>query len=153
MINIIIVLTLYSLVFLSSELVYKFHKSFLFSRKTAHILGSVISFFLPYFISNMEAFYFGIFFAVVIFISKKNNVFKGIHEKGGLGIGEVTFPLGMAISAFIFWPLNVAVYQGSCLILGFADGFAGYLGKKHGRKFYFGKNKTLEGSVVFLFLV
>jgi phytol kinase len=140
------------IVFVGSEVSYrKFKVSFLSSRKTAHIAGSVVSFFLPYFISNVDAVSIGILFTLAIFISKKNYIFKGIHDKDGLGIGEVVFPLGIAISALIVWPLSIIAYQGSCLVLGFSDGLAGYIGNIYGKKSYrvFGGNKTIEGSAIF----
>ncbi len=135
-----------------SELSYrKFHVSFLFSRKIAHIAGSMVSFFLPYFMSNINAVGIGIFFALVIFISKKKYVFKGIHDKKGLGIGEVVFPLGMALAALFVWPLSTVAYQGSCLVLGLSDGLAGYMGNIYGKRTYcvLGGKKTIEGSIIF----
>lgn len=152
MINILIVLILYTIVFVGSELSYrKFHLSFISSRKTAHIAGSIVSFFLPYFISNISAVGIGILFTLIIFISKRKYLFKGIHDKKGLSIGEVVFPLGIALSALFVWPLSIVAYQGSCLVLGLSDGLAGYIGNVYGKKSYkvFGGNKTIEGSIIF----
>jgi len=152
MINILIILILYTLVFVGSEVSYrKFNVSFLSSRKTAHIAGSVVSFFLPYFMSNISAVGIGILFTLVIFISKKKYLFKGIHDKKGVSIGEVVFPLGIALSALFVWPLSTIAYQGSCLVLGLSDGLAGYIGNIYGKKSYrvLGGNKTIEGSVIF----
>ena len=155
MMNISIVLILYAFVFILSEFTYrKLHTSFLFSRKTAHILGSVVSFLTPYFVSNTSIVALGIFFALVIFISKRKYLFKGIHYKTGLGIGEIVFPLGIAVSALIIWPLSVYAYQGACLVLGFSDGLAGYVGSIYGNRGYtlFGGRKTFRGSAVFFLI-
>lgn len=152
MINIFIVLLLYTLVFLGSEIIYrKFKSSFLFSRKIAHIMGSIISFVLPYFISNTITIIIGIFFAVVIIISKKNYFFKSIHDKKNISVGEVLFPLGIALSAVVIWPISIIAYQGSCLVLGLSDGLAGYLGNIYGKRNYsvIGGKKTVEGSIIF----
>ena len=152
MIKIIIALILYSLVFVGSEIAYRrFHLSFLSSRKMAHIGGSVVSFFLPYLMSNISALCIGLFFTLVILISKKNYLFKSIHDKKGLSIGEVVYPLGIAISAFIIWPISIVAYQGSCLVLGLSDGIAGYIGNIYGKRNYsvLGGSKTIEGSVIF----
>ena len=150
--NILIALILYSFVFVGSEIAYRwFHLPFLFSRKMAHILGSIVSFFLPCLMSNISAFYVGLFFTLVIFISKKNYIFKSIHDKKGLSIGEVVYPLGIAVSALVVWPISIIAYQGSCLVLGLSDGLAGYIGNIYGKRNYsvVGGNKTIEGSAIF----
>lgn len=152
MINYFIVVGLYSLVFLFSEIIYrKFRVSFLFSRKTAHILGSFVSVFLPYYLTSTQSLYIGVLFTCVLIISKKGNFFKSVHDKKISNIGEVVFPLGIALSAWIVWPLSILAYQGSCLVLGLSDGFAGYLGSVYGKKNYslFKGKKTIEGSVIF----
>ena len=153
MMNILLVMMLYAVVFVGSEVAYrKLHVSFLFSRKFAHIGGSVISCMLPFFISNMYAVIFGIIFTLIIFVSKRNHFFKGIHDTKGVSIGEVLFPLGLALSALVVWPMSVVAYQGSCLVLGLSDGLAGYIGNMHGRRSYkvLGGTKTIEGSMIFL---
>ncbi|MEI8123967.1 MAG: hypothetical protein WCG60_02235 [bacterium] len=152
MINILIVLILYALVFVGGEVAYrKFHMPFLFSRKLSHISGSIVSFLLPYFVSHFTAVGIGLLFTLVIFFSKKKNYFKSIHDKGCLSIGEVIYPLGIALSAFFIWPLSIIAYQGSCLVLGLSDGFAGYFGTKYGKKDYcIAKGrKTIEGTIIF----
>jgi len=152
MTNILIVLFLYALVFIGGEVAYrKFHMPFLFSRKLSHISGSVVSFLLPYFVSHFTAVGIGLFFTLVIFFSKKKNYFKSIHDKGCLSIGEVLYPLGIALSALFIWPLSIIAYQGSCLVLGLSDGFAGYFGAKYGKKNYcvIKGLKTIEGTIIF----
>jgi phytol kinase len=152
MINILIVLALYALVFVGSEIAYrKFHFPFLASRKTAHIMGSIVSFFLPFFVSNVVTISIGIFFTLVILTSKKKHFFKSIHDKECASVGEVLFPLGIALSAAVVWPVSIIAYQGSCLVLGLSDGLAGYIGSVYGKRTYSiirGK-KTVEGSIIF----
>lgn len=149
-----IVVSLYGLVFLSSEIMYRrFQASFLFSRKMAHILGSLVSLVLPYFLSNTKALYIGLFFTGVLIISKQGNFFRSVHDKKKSNIGEIVFPLGIALSAWLVWPMSIFAYQGSCLVLGLSDGLAGYLGNLYGKKVYhiFNGIKTIEGSIIFLF--
>lgn len=71
-----------------------------------------------------------------------------------MSVGEIVFPLGISLSAFFIWPISIAAYQGSCLVLGLSDGIAGYIGEKYGKTKYnlLGGDKTIEGSSVF-FLV
>jgi phytol kinase len=152
MINILIVLALYTLVFVGSEIAYKhFHFPFLASRKTAHIMGSIVSFFLPFFVSNVVTIGIGIFFTLAILISKKKYFFKSIHDKECASVGEVLFPLGIALSAAVVWPASIIAYQGSCLVLGLSDGLAGYLGSVYGKRTYsmVWGSKTIEGSIIF----
>jgi phytol kinase len=152
MIDFLTVLILYALVFVGSEIAYrKFNLSFLLSRKIAHIAGSIVSFFLPFFISSTQAAAVGILFVLVIFISRKRHIFKSIHDSQAASIGEVLYPLGISLSAFFVWPLSVVAYQGSCLVFGLADGLAGYIGGKYGKRSYavIGGKKTIEGSIIF----
>lgn len=103
--------------------------------------------------SNIDAVATGLLFALVISASKKNYILKSIHDIKRPGIGEVVYPLGIALSALIIWPLSIIAYQGSCLILGLSDGLAGYIGNKYGKRVYsvIGGSKTVEGSVIFLY--
>jgi len=114
-------------------------------------MGSVVSFFLPYFVSNIVAIGIGVLFSVIIIISKKKYFFKSIHDKEGTSVGEVLFPLGIALSAAVVWPMSIIAYQGSCLVLGLSDGLAGYFGGLYGKRVYIimGGKKTVEGSTIF----
>jgi phytol kinase len=152
MINFLTVLILYALVFSVSELAYrKLNLSFLLSRKIAHIAGSIVSFFLPCFITSTSAASVGVMFTLIIFISRKLCILKSIHDNKVASIGEVLYPLGIALSALFIWPLSIIAYQGSCLVFGLSDGLAGYIGEMYGKKSYFilGGKKTVEGSTVF----
>lgn len=134
------------------EIAYRrFHVPFLASRKIAHIAGSIISFFLPYLMSNTNAVGMGFVFTFVLFVSKKNYILKSIHDEKGASIGEILYPLGLTLSALIIWPFSILAYQGSCLVLGVSDGLAGYLGNRHGKRNYsaIGGSKTIEGSIIF----
>lgn len=150
--GIILALVLYSLVFLLSELgSRRFSWPLLLSRKLAHITGSLVSFCLPYLMSSGQAVFIGLFFSLLLLISKRKKIFASIHDQAGRSWGEVLFPLGIAVSAFFIWPLSIGAYQGSCLILGLADGLAGYLGSIYGqRKFNITSgSKTIEGTIIF----
>ncbi len=152
MINMLTVIILYAFVSLFVEFVhYKFSIPFLLSRKMTHIAGSVVSFTMPLLVSNIQAFFIVIAVTVFVFLSKKIRLFKSIHHEDGSSVGEVVYPLGIALSAILIWPISVLAFQGSCLVLGFSDGLAGYFGKKYGKRKYklFGGEKTIEGSTVF----
>ena len=152
MIKIMLVIFLYFLVFAGSEITYRlFNLSFLFARKIAHVGGSIVSFLLPLVVSNGAAIFLGLFFALVIFISKQNNFLQCIHDKKNLSAGEVVYPIGVALLAMTVWPINVLAYQGACLVFGFADSLAGYIGSSYGKNKYsiLGGYKTYEGSIIF----
>jgi dolichol kinase len=117
----------------------------------AHILGAAVSFLLPIFIDNITASIMGIVFAIVLLFLKRNHFLKSIQDVDVSNIGEVLFPLGIAIAAIFIWPINVLAYQGACLIFGLSDSIAGFVGTKYGiRKLKILKGgKTIEGSILF----
>jgi dolichol kinase len=152
MLNIIFVIFLYVLVFFISEISHKkLHTSFLASRKTAHVLGSFVSFFLPFFVSRNIAVGIGIFFAIFIAFAKQQRLLSSINSTKRPGIGEVVFPLGIALAALFVWPVSIIAFQYSCIILGLSDGLAGYIGERFGKRMlpFVKGRKTLLGSSTF----
>jgi phytol kinase len=150
--NILIVIALYASVLIASELAIRFfNSSQLTSRKISHVLGSLVSFSLPFFVGYQIAVALGGLFFIVILYSKKKSLLRSIHDKTNQSYGEILFPLGLMLAGIFIWPISVPAYQGACLILGLSDGLAGYLGYEWGKHRYntFGGWKTYEGTIIF----
>lgn len=66
-------------------------------------------------------------------------------------MGEILFPLGIALSALVFLPDALRAFQFGVLVLTFSDAFAAFFGSRYGkRKIRIGKHeKSLEGTIVF----
>jgi phytol kinase len=150
--NVLIILSLYFLVFTIPEIIYrKFNIPFLIARKIAHIAGAIVSALLPVFVSSNIALIISLIFVFVAVLSRKKKIFKSVHNGGVVGSGEVVFPLGVILAILIIWPISTIAFQGACLVLGFSDALAGYIGRRYGkREFMFLKGgKTILGSSMF----
>ena len=90
------------------------------------------------------------------------NVYRGVHSIERKTLGELYFPIGVALSAFIFLPAsaptlvsgqaNIVLFQFGVLVMGFADAMAAIIGVHYGKhKFAFTRDKkSVEGSSAFL---
>jgi len=99
------------------------------------------------------------------------NVYRGVHSIERKTLGELYFPIGVALSAFIFLPAsaptlvsgqaNIVLFQFGVLVMGFADTTAAIIGVHYGKhKFTFvdprakifgagASKKSVEGSSAF----
>lgn len=120
------------------------------SRKLVHIgvgvFASTWGFFLT---QNQIILLAGLLFVVVLF-SRIFNIFGSIHKVSRRTLGELFFPLGIALTALLAG--SSWVFMAAMLHVGVADGLAALMGvnyvDKHGYK-VFGQQKTVVGSVVF----
>lgn len=65
-------------------------------------------------------------------------------------MGAILFPFSLFICAALYWPLDPLIFQGAALVLGLADGLAGLVGQRFGRRsYYLTGHKTIEGSLTF----
>ena len=95
----------------------------------------------------------GVFFVLLLFLTKRKNFFPSIHQVGGGNIGAPLFPLGLLVCAIIFWEINPLIFQGAVLIVGLSDGLAGILGQRFGKhSYYITGYKTIEGSLLFFLI-
>jgi len=144
------VTTLYLLVFGLAELLYKNGLPPFITRKIVHIGSGIISAFLPLFVSLKTAILLGIVFFVLVLISKRRKILQSVHAIEGSSVGAILFAPSIILTALIFWPIDIRIYQGACLILGLSDGIAGLIGQRYGKKSYtITGPKTIEGSAVF----
>ncbi len=151
MINVLIVSTLYLILFGSLEIAKnRFKLNTEITRKVAHILSGISSALLPFVLSFTEIAILATIFIVVMFISKRSHIFTAIHGVKRQTYGEVYFPLAILISAIIF-PIQL-IYTYGLLIMGISDGLASILGQAYkSKEFRLFKNhhKTYAGSGAF----
>lgn len=151
--NTSIVIVLYLLVFCLAELLYRKGLPAYITRKIVHVGSGIVSSLLPFFVNLETAMILGLVFSLLLLVSKRKKLLDSIHKTEDDSVGALLFAPSLILTAIIFWPINVLIFQGASLILGFSDGIAGIVGKQYGKMFYkITGIKTIEGSMVF-FLV
>jgi len=121
------------------------------TRKIAHIISGIITFFTPFYLTKWEIFSIGIIFSLLLILTKRFKLIPSIHSVQRKTLGEIYFPLSIAISALLFLPSDVIAFQFGILILGISDAVAALVGVPFGKHSYkiLGNKKSLEGSLVF----
>lgn len=152
-INILIVLFLIFLVFGLAELLYKRKVAPYITRKVVHIGGGLVAVSFPVFIDLKTVVIFGLGFYTILMISKKNEILNSVHKIDEDGIGALLFAPSIALTALIFWPINIIIFQGAILVLALSDGIAGLIGRKYGsNKYKITGTKSIEGSLAFFLI-
>ncbi len=123
------------------------------SRKATHIGSAIISFYMPVYLTKSHVVGMGALFVVILGVSKWKKILA-MHQVQRLTLGEVLYPLAVALMPFICLPESPASFQLGILVLGFSDGLAGVIGEWWNYKVFRLKNhrKSLGGAIVF-FLV
>ena len=149
-VKLLLILVLYSAVFLITEFFYKRGLKSLFTRKICHFGGAAVSLILPYWFDVKTTIGISIFFAALLWWAKKKKALGSVNTDNGDSQGAALFPLGIMISFVLFVPHQIVIYTGSILILALADGVAGLFGQLYGhKKFYITGEKTYLGSSLF----
>ncbi len=152
-INILIFLLLFFVVFIVAELLYKNKTPQFITRKFVHISSALIVALSPFFIELKVLIIIGIVFSFILLWTKRKRLLNSVHEINYESVGALLFAPSIILTALIFWPINVVIFQGAMLVLGLADGVAGMVGIKYGRhKYKITGTKSVEGSLSF-FLV
>ena len=117
------------------------------SRKISHIIisASVISW--VFFVNMQVILGLGLIFLAAAIVERELNIFSSARHVGRRSWGELFFPLGIVIIAFL--DPSKWIFISAMLYLGVADSAAALIGKAKGKHRYF-NNKTLEGSTAFL---
>lgn len=120
------------------------------SRKLAHIIAGVSAAFLPLVMPFSSIIGIALLFLVVMLVSRRAKLFRSIHDVKRQSYGELLFPLGVALTAWLFPIAHIYTY--AILIMSVSDGLAGLLGSKFGKmKYTLGSaHKSYIGSTVFL---
>ena len=151
--NILIVLSLFLLIFGCAEFLYKKKISPNITRKIVHIGGGIVAALLPIFVNLETVVILGIGFFLLLTVSKRKKLLGSIHKINDESMGALLFAPSLTLTAIIFWPVNTLIFQGAALVLGLSDGIAGVVGQRYGRKKYSVSGiKTIEGSLIFFLI-
>jgi len=101
-------------------------------RKLVHITGALAAAALPFVLSFREIAVLGLVFALGMALSARLRLLTAIHEITRRSYGEILFPLGVA--ALALCSPSRAGFVFALLVLGLADGLAGLVGGRYGRR-------------------
>ncbi len=148
------------LIFLLGDLMLHYFKVQVeYSRKTVHVLSGLLACAFPIYFSN----YWWVFaicasFIVLLFISLKFNLLKGINSVERKTYGSIVYPIGVFFS-FVFYSVHINRYVFEpyflfyipLLILTFSDPLAAIVGKNFPIKRFSDKpgSKSWGGSGAF----
>lgn len=122
------------------------------SRKAVHMASAVAAAGLPFVMSFPTVVVLALAFVPFMVVSRRVGLFPAVHEVERTTLGEVWFPLGVAVAAALV-PHRPAFVFG-VLVMGLSDAFASLAGRRWGRRGYavpvLGATKTYLGSAVFL---
>jgi dolichol kinase len=148
--NILIVLFLFLISFGVAELLYKKGLEPRITRKSVHIGGSLVAALLPYFVELEIVIVFGVGFFLLLLLSKRNGLLNSIHGVEEESVGALLIAPSLVVTAIVFWPVDVIVFQAAALVLGLSDGLAGIIGSAYGKNRYrITGIKSWEGSLTF----
>jgi dolichol kinase len=120
------------------------------SRKLIHMGTGIIVAFMPFFITYDMIKLLSIAFLAVIFISYKLHILQSIHAVKRVTIGELLYPIGIGICAFL--EPAVWIFTAAILHLAIADSVASIAGIKWGKRTRYmvvTHGKSLVGSFAF----
>lgn len=120
------------------------------ARKFVHMtVGSFVAFW-PFFLSWNEIRIMCVAFIIVVLVDRRLHIFKSVHGVKRRTVGDILFPVGIAIATFVSsspWIFTVAV-----LHLSLGDAMAAVVGNKYGTRYVytiFHQRKSTVGSVAF----
>jgi phytol kinase len=118
-------------------------------RKVVHIGSAVLAAGLAFILDPAEIVVLGLGFALFMLISRRFGLLPSVHGVARSTRGEIFFPLGVAALALVAHDRAQFVY--GVLVLGLADGLAGVIGERYGRRrlSLAGSEKSVEGSATF----
>lgn len=116
------------------------------SRKVVHLVTSLLVVGVALAFGWKLFVFLGLLFTVFLALARITRPFKSIEDKSSQSIGEVIFPLGVAIAASI--SQDIGSFIAVVLILGISDTLAYYIGSvvKSKRLLF---QKTLAGTASF----
>jgi phytol kinase len=121
------------------------------ARKAVHMASGVAAAGLPFVMSFPTVVVLALAFVPFMVVSRRVGLFPAVHQVERTTLGEVWFPLGVAVAAALV-PHRPAFVFG-VLVMGLSDAFASLAGRRYGRRGYavplLGATKTYLGSAVF----
>jgi phytol kinase len=120
------------------------------SRKMVHISSGVAAACLPLVMSFRTVVVLALAFVPFMVVSRRIDLFPAVHGVERTTLGEVWFPLGVALAAALVPHRDAFVF--GVLVMGLSDAFASLAGRRWGRRGYrsLGATKTWLGSAAFL---
>lgn len=119
------------------------------SRKMVHVSSGVAAACLPLVMSFRTVVALSLAFVPFMVVARRIDLFPAVHRVERTTLGEVWFPLGVALAAALV-PHRTAFVFG-VLVMGLSDALASLAGRRWGRRGYraLGATKTWLGSAVF----
>jgi len=124
-----------------------------FTRKVVHIGSCLLIFTMPWFLNKWEVMLLALAFIVLLLFTRVYGLFSAVQGVKRKTIGEFTFPMGAALSAYFFLPEQPHAFQVGFLVLAFSDSLAEFVGRRMPMwsANILGGAKSVGGSVAFLF--
>lgn len=123
------------------------------SRKFVHItVGSFVATW-AFYLTNWMIAVMCVAFFIVVLVSRYLKLFPSIYNVSRQTWGDMLFPIGIVLCAFI--SKEPFIFAASILHLSLGDGFAAVVGETHGRTnsySIFGNKKSIAGSATFLII-
>ncbi len=141
----------FSLLFLIVDVLQrKIFKKLIWARKATHIGAGVLSYFMPIFLNKEQVLLISILFTIILILSKWKKILF-LHNVKRNTLGEIYYPISIAILSIICLPDNIIAFQSAVLILSFSDGLAGLIGEKINFQqiTIWGNKKSIGGSIIF----
>lgn len=118
------------------------------SRKVVHIGSALAAALLAFVLTRSEIVAVALLFTLVMATSQHFHLLPSVHDVSRTTRGEIYFPLGLAGLALVAPDREVFLY--GVLVLGLADGLAGLVGERYGRRpLSFSAGKSAVGSTTF----
>jgi phytol kinase len=124
------------------------------ARKSVHFLSGLTALSFPYWIqSHWLVLLLASSFLAIVAVAKRKGMLKSIHGIGRKSYGALYFPLAV-YGIFLLGHTRPVLYFIAILVMTVSDTLAALLGERYGSIRYAveGTVKSLEGSVVFLFV-
>jgi len=118
------------------------------TRRLVHVLGTLLALPLPIVLGVPVGVVMAVALAGLLALSRRRGTLGSVHDVQRTTIGEVVFPLGIALAAVV--AQDYAQYCFGVLVLGFADAAAGIVGTRVGRPLRrWPARKSVAGSTAF----
>lgn len=143
------VVTGYGILFLVGEIAARRLKlSPELTRPYIHALAGVFAIGAALLVTREELVLLSLFFLIALFASKRLALLTSIHGVRRATWGELYFPAGVGLAAWLYLPQHLDLYNLAVLIMALCDPFANLLGNQlKSRVLVFGK--TFFGSAMF----
>jgi phytol kinase len=119
------------------------------ARKSAHVSSALVAATLPWFMSFPAVAVLALLFVPFMFLSRRLDLFPAVHAVERSTLGEMWFPLGVAVVALAVPEHGPYAY--GILVMGLSDAIAGLVGQRYGHRAFriLGAWKTYAGSTAF----